>query len=66
MGKFDEEFREYSKGPEPDQEWSQDYWKNFFLYKIADELAEANRLTRQRLTMAPNEIIPIDEAVDKA
>lgn len=38
----------------------------YFMCKIAGELAESNRLARQRLTMPIGNILKTEEAVDQA
>lgn len=62
MGKYDEDYRVLDA----------DLIENastrstvYFLYKIANELAEANRLRRQRLTMTPGDWIPQKDCLDK-
>ena len=59
MGKYDKEFADLYEGIETDP-------IGFFLYRIATELAEANRLTRQKLTMPIGNVLDIEEAYDKA
>jgi hypothetical protein len=59
MGKYDEDFKRL-------QGYDNKYPLIFFLSRIADELAEANRLTRQRLTMPIGNVLDIEEAVDQA
>lgn len=61
MGKYDEDLGRFIKDLNREINPT-----DYFLCKIANELAEKNRLTRQRLTMGLDEVIDISEAVDKA
>ena len=62
MGKYDEDFYKITSD---DKEEPVDPIL-FFLYKISNELAEGNRLTRQKLTMPEGDFLSIENNLDKA
>ena len=58
MGKYDKDLAEfYDLEVDPIA---------YFLCKIGNELAEGNRLTRQKLIMKPGDVLLTEEAIDKA
>lgn len=62
MGKYDEQYRKMCK----DNDINERYQKTFWLYKIANELAEQNRLIRQGQCIEADGVISIEKNVDKA
>jgi hypothetical protein len=62
MGKYDKTFKTFDADLFNDI----DYCKVFWMYKIANEMAEHNRLIRQGQCILPDEVIDVDENVDKA
>jgi hypothetical protein len=61
MGKYDEDLAKFDKLLEREITPIE-----YFLCKIANELAENNRVIRQGQAIGPGEIIPADTNVDKA
>lgn len=63
MGKYDEDYYKF------DADLLKDPGNRviaYFMYKVANELAESNRLTRQKLATAPEDWYSVDELPDKA
>ncbi len=61
MGKYDEEYKELQDFGEQETKCIE-----FFMYKIANELAESNRLTRQELCKEPGMCYDREKLVDQA
>lgn len=63
MGKYDEIFKKFDADLWDNK---QDYAKVFWMYKIANEMAEQNRLIRQGQCIEADGVISIEKNVDKA